>query len=111
MRILGIDCGTERTGWGVIESDGRRHQVLGHGVIRTKTAHPLELRLQSIAQGLRAVLEAHGPDAAAVEGVAIDGLPVVHDRARIFADEIRFDLLNRRGAGEIQRRPDHRLEA
>ena len=69
MRILGIDCGTERTGWGVIESDGRRHQVLGHGVIRTKTAHPLELRLQSIAQGLRAVLEAHGPDAAAVEGV------------------------------------------
>ena len=35
MRVLGIDCGTERTGWGVIESDGRSHRVLAHGVIRT----------------------------------------------------------------------------
>jgi crossover junction endodeoxyribonuclease RuvC len=69
MRILGIDCGTERTGWGVIESDGRRHQVLGHGVIRTKAAHSLELRLSTIAQGLRSVLDAHRPEAAAVEGV------------------------------------------
>ena len=32
MRVLGIDCGTERTGWGVIESDGRRHSVVGHGI-------------------------------------------------------------------------------
>ena len=69
MRILGIDCGTERTGWGVIESDGRRHSVIGHGVIKTKAAHPLELRLQTIAVGLRAVLDEHQPDAAAVEGL------------------------------------------
>ena len=69
MRILGIDCGTERTGWGVIESDGRRHSVLGHGVIKTKAAHPLELRLHTIATGLRAVLEQHQPEAAAVEGL------------------------------------------
>ncbi len=69
MRILGIDCGTERTGWGVIESDGRRHSVVGHGVIKTKTAHPLELRLQTIALGLRGVLEEHRPESAAVEGV------------------------------------------
>jgi crossover junction endodeoxyribonuclease RuvC len=69
MRILGIDCGTERTGWGVIDSDGRRHQVVAHGVIRTKTAHPLELRLCTIASGLRAVLADHQPDAAAVEGI------------------------------------------
>jgi crossover junction endodeoxyribonuclease RuvC len=69
MRILGIDCGTERTGWGVIESDGRRHQVVGHGVIRTKTAHTLEQRLCTIAQGIRAVLDEHQPQSAAVEGV------------------------------------------
>jgi crossover junction endodeoxyribonuclease RuvC len=69
MRILGIDCGTERTGWGVIDSDGRRHSVVGHGVIRTKAAHPLELRLQTIAQGLRTVLHQHQPEAAAVEGL------------------------------------------
>lgn len=69
MRILGIDCGTERTGWGVIESDGRRHSVVGHGVIKTKNAQPLELRLQTIALGLRAVMEQHQPESAAVEGV------------------------------------------
>ena len=30
MRVLGIDCGSERTGWGVIESDGRQHSVWKH---------------------------------------------------------------------------------
>ena len=69
MRVLGIDCGTERTGWGVIESDGRTHRVMGHGVIRTVTKHPLEQRLALIASGLRAVLEDHRPDSAAVEEV------------------------------------------
>jgi len=41
VRVLGIDCGTERTGWGVIESDGRSHRVLAHGVIRTAVKKPL----------------------------------------------------------------------
>src|ERR1044071_5083906 len=67
VRVLGIDCGTERTGWGVIESDGRKHHVLAHGVIRTAASKPLEQRLALIAQGLRAVLEDHQPDSAAVE--------------------------------------------
>ena len=69
MRVLGIDCGTERTGWGVISSDGRTHRVLGHGVIRTSTRDSLELRLRTIASALRAVLAEHQPDAAAVEEV------------------------------------------
>jgi crossover junction endodeoxyribonuclease RuvC len=69
MRILGIDCGTERTGWGVIESDGRRHQVLGHGVIRTKPAHSFDRRLHAIANGLRVILNEHRPEAAAVEDI------------------------------------------
>lgn len=69
MRVLGIDCGTERTGWGVIESDGRRHSVLSHGVILTKTRDPLETRLKWIAEGLRGVIASHGPEAAAVEEV------------------------------------------
>jgi len=68
VRILGIDCGTERTGWGVIESDGRQHRVLAHGVIRA-AGKPLEQRLALIAQGLRTVLQNHQPDAAAVEEV------------------------------------------
>ena len=67
MRVLGIDCGTERTGWGVISSDGRTHRVLGHGVIRT--GGPLEQRLKNIAAGLRQILLEQQPDAAAVEEV------------------------------------------
>ena len=69
MRVLGIDCGTERTGWGVIESDGRRHSVLGHGVIRTFPRDPLETRLAAIALALRGVIANHTPEAAAVEEV------------------------------------------
>jgi crossover junction endodeoxyribonuclease RuvC len=69
MRVLGIDCGTERTGWGVIESDGRRHRVLGHGVICTLPRDPLEIRLAAIAAALRAVIIDHTPEAAAVEEV------------------------------------------
>jgi crossover junction endodeoxyribonuclease RuvC len=69
MRVLGIDCGTERTGWGVIESDGRRHRALAWGVLRARAAQPLAHRLASIAAGLRAVLREHRPEAAAVEDV------------------------------------------
>jgi crossover junction endodeoxyribonuclease RuvC len=69
VRVLGIDCGTERTGWGVISSDGRSHRVIAHGLIRTLARDPLEIRLRAIAAGLRAILEQHKPDAAAVEEV------------------------------------------
>jgi crossover junction endodeoxyribonuclease RuvC len=69
MRVLGIDCGTERTGWGVIESDGRRHRVLAHGVICPVARSPLEARLAVIARGLRTVLGEYSPQAAAVEEV------------------------------------------
>ncbi|HLH39291.1 MAG TPA: crossover junction endodeoxyribonuclease RuvC [Bryobacteraceae bacterium] len=69
MRVLGIDCGSERTGWGMIESDGRRHSVLSHGVISTTPRDPLEARLACIARGVRDVISDHSPEAAAVEEV------------------------------------------
>jgi crossover junction endodeoxyribonuclease RuvC len=69
MRILGIDCGTEHTGYGLIESDGRSHRMIAAGCIRTRPKEPLEIRLLAIARGLREVIGAHTPDAAAVEEV------------------------------------------
>ncbi len=69
MRVLGIDCGTERTGWGVIESDGRRHKVVAHGVIALSPREPLERRLRAVGAALRALLMEHAPEAAAVEEV------------------------------------------
>jgi crossover junction endodeoxyribonuclease RuvC len=69
MRILGIDCGTERTGYGVIESDGRAHRMIAAGCIRSNTREPLEYRLCGIASGLRGLIAEHRPECAAVEEV------------------------------------------
>ncbi|HUI55723.1 MAG TPA: crossover junction endodeoxyribonuclease RuvC [Bryobacteraceae bacterium] len=69
MRVLGIDCGSERTGYGVIESDGRQHSMIAAGVIRTSTKWPFERRLLEIAGGLRRLMREYTPEFAAVEEV------------------------------------------
>jgi crossover junction endodeoxyribonuclease RuvC len=69
MRVLGIDCGTERTGYGVVDSDGRAHRTVDFGVIRTSARDPLERRLAEIAAALRDVISRNAPSAAAVEEV------------------------------------------
>lgn len=71
MRVLGVDCGTERTGYGVIESDGRDHRVIAAGVIRTSPKWPLPQRLLEISTRLRSVIQEHHPEAAAVEDVFV----------------------------------------
>lgn len=67
MRVLGIDCGTERTGYGVIDSDGHTHKLVRAGVIRTQAAWPMERRLLEIGTVLRQVIAEYQPAAAAVE--------------------------------------------
>ena len=69
MRILGIDCGSARTGYGVIESDGRDHRLLISGTICTNTKWPFERRLLEIAGELRRVMREQRPEFAAVEEV------------------------------------------
>ena len=69
MRILGIDCGAAHTGYGLIESDGRSHHMIAAGCIQTRPKEPLEIRLLTIARGLREVIGSHTPDSAAVEEV------------------------------------------
>src|SRR5579864_3232096 len=69
MRVLGIDCGAERTGYGVIESDGRTHCLISAGVIRTSVKSAFETRLLEISRELRDVIARHEPRAAAVEEV------------------------------------------
>lgn len=67
MRILGIDCGTERTGYGIIESDGKRHAPVAFGVIKTNTKDAMADRLTLIARGLREIIAEHQPMAAVIE--------------------------------------------
>ena len=69
MRVLGIDCGSERTGWGVIEIDGAEHRMLAAGVIRTQPKWPFERRLLEIATELRRLIREHSPESGAVEGI------------------------------------------
>jgi crossover junction endodeoxyribonuclease RuvC len=69
MRVLGVDCGTEITGYGVIDSDGVRHTMVIAGCIRTSTKDPLARRLMQITAGLRDVIAVYRPDHGAVEEV------------------------------------------
>ena len=69
MRVLGIDCGTERTGYGLIESNGRRHTLVDAGVISTSEKDPLCRRLFVIATELRGIIRQFAPEAVAVEEV------------------------------------------
>jgi crossover junction endodeoxyribonuclease RuvC len=67
IRILGIDPGLRRTGWGVIESDGNRLIFIGCGSIEAADTLPLAQRLAEIHAGLTQVLGEFNPAEAAVE--------------------------------------------
>lgn len=71
MRVLGIDCGAGRTGYGVIESDGREHRIVVSGVIRTRADRPLSARLLEISRCLREIIQEYAPAEAAVEDVFV----------------------------------------
>lgn len=68
-RVLGIDPGTLKTGWGVIETSGPRATLIAAGVIHAKRAQALELRLETIHVGLAEVIAIHAPASVAVEDV------------------------------------------
>lgn len=68
-RVLGIDPGTLKTGWGVIETSGPRATLIAAGVIKAKRGQALELRLKDIHTGLAEVIATHAPVSVAVEDV------------------------------------------
>ncbi len=67
IRIVGIDPGLRKTGWGVIESDGVRLRYVESGHIASNNADPLAYRLREIYEGLSNVIAAFRPREAAVE--------------------------------------------
>jgi len=67
VKVIGIDPGTASCGYGIVhESDGRL-KAIGHGSWTTPAAERLELRLKTIYDGVADLIEAHRPDAVAVE--------------------------------------------
>jgi len=67
IRILGLDPGLAHMGWGVIALEGSRLSHIEHGVIATKTAMGLGLRLMTLHRELSAVIARLAPAAIAVE--------------------------------------------
>jgi len=71
IRILGIDPGLRRTGWGMVVIDGNRLSYVACGSLATSDKARLAIRLLSIHDGLRQVVSDHAPDEAAVEATFV----------------------------------------
>lgn len=70
MRVLGIDCGSEYTGYGVVEqSGGRELACCAAGVIKLKSREAMAARLQKIFAELTSIIAIHHPEIAAIEDV------------------------------------------
>ena len=69
MKIFGIDPGSDRTGYGCVETDGSRHRLVTSGVIRTPTAATFPEKLLSIHTGLATLIGECQPDCVAIENL------------------------------------------
>ena len=72
IRIIGIDPGLRRTGWGVVEIEGNRLGFVGCGSVPTNDRDALAARLLTIHDGLMKILDEFQPDEAAVEATFVN---------------------------------------
>jgi crossover junction endodeoxyribonuclease RuvC len=72
IRILGIDPGLRRTGWGVVESAGNRLSFIACGSVATDDDLALAKRLVELHEGLVRVVDEFRPDEAAVEATFVN---------------------------------------
>ncbi|MEL7485686.1 MAG: crossover junction endodeoxyribonuclease RuvC [Pseudomonadota bacterium] len=75
IRILGLDPGSNATGWGVVERRGARLSFVAAGVLRPPRQSGRAARLAVIFKGLQEVLDAHAPHEAAVEETFVNASP------------------------------------
>src|SRR5499427_8487825 len=72
IRILGIDPGLRRTGWGIIDVAGNRLAFVACGSVETNDRDPLSERLVTIHDGLRRVIDGYLPHESAVEATFVN---------------------------------------
>ena len=75
IRIIGIDPGLRRTGWGVIEALGNNLRFVASGTVKSDDKGELAGRLCQLHDGLVDVLALHMPDEAAVEHTFVNSNP------------------------------------
>jgi len=72
VRILGLDPGSRRTGFGVIECRGADYTHIAHGCIKVVASGEIADRLRLIFEGLQALIDEHRPAEIAVERVFVN---------------------------------------
>lgn len=71
-RVIGIDPGTQVTGWGIIDMHDNRYILVDYGVIKTNPKTAQELRYLHIFEEIGLVIERHAPQVCAVETQYVD---------------------------------------
>jgi crossover junction endodeoxyribonuclease RuvC len=97
VRILGLDPGLRRTGWGVVACQGQRLSHVAHGVIAPPQGAAFAERLLFLLDAIEAVIALHAPDEAAVEETfmnnnAASALKLGHARAMALVAPARAGL-------------------
>jgi crossover junction endodeoxyribonuclease RuvC len=75
MIILGLDPGLQKTGWGIIKSEGHALKFVSCGLVQTNPADSLAKRLAHLHQEILSVLNLYKPDQAAVEETFVNKNP------------------------------------
>ena len=75
IRIIGLDPGLRRTGWGVIAAEGSRLRWIAHGVVAPPETAPFSERLLHLFEALGVICADHGCEEAAVEEVFVNVNP------------------------------------
>lgn len=97
VRIIGLDPGLRRTGWGVIVSDGARLRWVAHGVVAPPETAPFSERLLHLFEALGVICADHGCEEAAVEEVFVNVNPsstlkLGHARAAVMLAPAKLGL-------------------
>lgn len=75
MKILGIDPGLQKTGWGIVEAVDNRLSFITCGLIKTDPDFSLAERLRQIDEGMQKVVAEHQPDECAIEETFVNANP------------------------------------
>jgi crossover junction endodeoxyribonuclease RuvC len=67
VRVLGIDPGSETTGWGVVEGEARHYRLIEYGTIKSSPRERFSARLLKISDGIEVIIARLKPDVCSVE--------------------------------------------
>jgi crossover junction endodeoxyribonuclease RuvC len=67
MRVLGIDPGSETLGWGVVDGNGSKYELVGFGTVKSNRKQQFSKRLLNIYNGVAEIMAEHSPDVLSVE--------------------------------------------